>query len=151
MFSDWSMLIKMGMLQIMYTHIQRITKQTLPKLKKKKKKPQWYQVIGILMILSPTLVVLHLSFQSSSLFFSTLLWSPQILVHMDASLVGSLVAQMVKNLLAMQETWVRSLGWEDPQRREWLSTPVFLPGESHGQRSLASYSQWGHKESDTTE
>ena len=103
------------------------------------------------MILSPTLVILHLSFQSSSLFFSTLLWSPQILVHMVTSLVGSLVAQMVKNLLAMQETWVRSLGWEDPQRREWLSTPVFLPGESHGQRSLASYSQWGHKESDTTE
>ena len=31
------------------------------------------------------------------------------------------------------------------------STPVFLPGESHGQRSLAGYSPWGHKESDTTE
>ena len=36
-------------------------------------------------------------------------------------------------------------------RREWLPTPVFLPGESHGQRSLAGYSPWGHKESDTTE
>ena len=30
-------------------------------------------------------------------------------------------------------------------------TPVFWPGESHGQRSLADYSPWGHKESDTTE
>ena len=88
MFSDWSMLIKMGVLQIMYTHTQRITKQMLPKLKKKKRKPQWFQVIGILMIFSSMLVILHLSFQSSSLFFSTLLWSPQVLVHMDASLVG---------------------------------------------------------------
>ena len=33
----------------------------------------------------------------------------------------------------------------------WLPTPVFLPGEFHGQRSLAGYSPWGHKESDTTE
>ena len=36
-------------------------------------------------------------------------------------------------------------------RRKWQPTPVFLPGESHGQRSLAGYSPWGHKESDTTE
>ena len=46
---------------------------------------------------------------------------------------------------------VQSLGWEDPLRRAWQPTPVFLPGESHGQRSLASYKPWGHKESDTTE
>ena len=39
------------------------------------------------------------------------------------------MAQTVKNLLAMQETWVPSLGWENPWRREWLPTPVFLPGE----------------------
>ena len=38
-----------------------------------------------------------------------------------------------------------------PWRREWLPTPVFLPGEFHGQRSLASYSPWGHKESDMSE
>ena len=38
-----------------------------------------------------------------------------------------------------------------PWRRERQPTPVFLPGESHGQRSLAGYSPWGHKESDTTE
>ena len=60
----------------------------------------------------------------------------------------SLVTQMVKDLTAMQETWVRFLGWEDPWRRAWQPTPVFLPGESHGQRSLASYSPWGCKESD---
>ena len=35
--------------------------------------------------------------------------------------------------------WVRKIPW----RREWLSTPVFLPGESHGQRSLAGYGSWG--------
>ena len=38
------------------------------------------------------------------------------------------------------------LGWEDPQRREWLPTPVLLPGESHGEWSLEGYSPWGRKE-----
>ena len=38
-----------------------------------------------------------------------------------------------------------------PWRRKWESTPVFLPGESHEQRSLAGYSLWYHKESDMTE
>ena len=38
-----------------------------------------------------------------------------------------------------------------PWRREWQPTPEFLPGESHGQRRLAGYSPWGHKESDTTD
>ena len=36
--------------------------------------------------------------------------------------------------------WVKSLSWEDPPRRKWLPTPVFLPGESHGQRSPIRYS-----------
>ena len=63
----------------------------------------------------------------------------------------SLVAQTVKNLLATQETQVRSLGWEDPWRGKWQATPVFLPEKSHGQRSLMGYSPWGHKDSDTTE
>ena len=40
---------------------------------------------------------------------------------------------------------------EDPQRRKWQPTPVFLPGKSHGQRNLAGYSPQGRKESDTTE
>ena len=43
---------------------------------------------------------------------------------------ASLLAQIVKNLLAVQETWVQSLGWEDPRGREWLPTLVFLSGES---------------------
>ena len=43
--------------------------------------------------------------------------------------------------------WVGKIPW----RRTWQPTPAFLPGESHGQRSLAGYSPWGHKESDTTE
>ena len=52
---------------------------------------------------------------------------------------------MVKNLPAMQETRVRSLGEEDPLEKGMQYTPVFLPGESHGQRSLVSYSPRGHK------
>ena len=46
---------------------------------------------------------------------------------------------------------VQSLGWKDPLEEAWQPTLVFLPGESHGQRSLVGYSPWGHKESDTTE
>ena len=51
----------------------------------------------------------------------------------------------------MLETWVQSLGQEDPLDRAWQPTLVFLPGESHGQRSLLGYSSMGCKESDTTE
>ena len=58
---------------------------------------------------------------------------------------------MVKNLPAMQETWVRSLGREDPLEKERLLTPVFWPGEFHRQRRLAGYSPWGRKELDMTE
>ena len=61
------------------------------------------------------------------------------------------MAQMEKNLPAMQETWVQSLGWEDPLEKEMQPTPVLLPGEFHGQRSLVVYSPWGHKEVDMTE
>ena len=64
---------------------------------------------------------------------------------------ASLVTQMVKNLPIMQETWVQSLGREDPLEKGMLPTPVFLPGEFHGQRSLVGYSPRGHKELDTTE
>ena len=52
---------------------------------------------------------------------------------------------MVKNLCAMQETQVQSLLGKIPLRREWKPTPVFLPGESHGQRSLVGYSSWGRR------
>ena len=47
-----------------------------------------------------------------------------------------LVAQLVKHLPTMQGTWVLSLGQKFPWRRKWQPTPVFLPGESHGQRIL---------------
>ena len=56
---------------------------------------------------------------------------------------------MVKNLPAMLETKVQSLGQKDPLRRKWQPTPVFLPGEFHGQRNLTGYSPWDCKESDT--
>ena len=58
---------------------------------------------------------------------------------------------MVKNLLAMQETHVRSLGWEYPLEEGMQPTPVFLLGEFQGQRNLAGYSPWSHEELDTTE
>ena len=58
---------------------------------------------------------------------------------------------MVKNVPAMQETWFRALGQEDPLEKGMTTpTPVFLPGEFHGQRSLAGYSPKGPKESDMT-
>ena len=45
------------------------------------------------------------------------------------------------------DSWVRKIPW----RREWQPASVFLPGESHGLRSLVGYSPWGHKEMDTTQ
>ena len=65
------------------------------------------------------------------------------------------VARVVKNPPANRadikrcrfDPWVKRILW----RRAWQPTPVFLPGESHGQRSLAGYSPWGCKELDTTE
>ena len=58
---------------------------------------------------------------------------------------------MVKNLPAMQETQVQSLGWEDPLEEGMATHSVFLPGEFHGQRSLVGYSPWVCKELDMTE
>ena len=60
----------------------------------------------------------------------------------------------VNNLPAMleiQEMWVQSLGWEDPLRRAWQPTSVFLPGKSYGQRSLAGNSPEDHKKLEMTE
>ena len=57
---------------------------------------------------------------------------------------------MVKNLPAMQETQVPSLGLEVLLRREWQPTLVLFPRKLHGQRSLACYSLWDLKELDTT-
>ena len=68
------------------------------------------------------------------------------------TLGASLMAQLVKNLSAMQETSVQSGVWvgKIPWWREWQPTPVLLPGGSHGKRSLAGYSPWSRKESDMT-
>ena len=61
------------------------------------------------------------------------------------------MAQTVKRLPTMQETWVRFLGWEDPLEKEIATHSSTLPGKSHEQRSLVGYSPQGHKESDMTE
>ena len=70
-----------------------------------------------------------------------------------ASSLLSLVAQLVKNPPAMRETWVGSLSCEDPLEEGMQPTPVLLPVESHGQRTLGGWGGglWGCKESDTTE
>ena len=72
----------------------------------------------------------------------------------DQAPAALLVALVVKNPLVNTgdmrrefDPWVGKIPW----RRVWQLTPVFLPGESHGQRSLAGYSPWGGKKSDTTE
>ena len=62
-----------------------------------------------------------------------------------------MVAQRVKHLPAMQETWVRSLGQEDPLEKEMATYSSTLAWKSHGQRSLVDYSPWDRKESDMTE
>ena len=58
---------------------------------------------------------------------------------------------MVKSPSAMQETRVDPWVGKIPSRRAWQPTPVFLPGKSHGQKNLAGYSPWGHKELDIAE
>ena len=57
----------------------------------------------------------------------------------------SLVAQLVKNLPAVQETRVQSLGWEDPLEKEMATYSSILTCEFHGQKRLVGYSPWGHK------
>ena len=64
-----------------------------------------------------------------------------------ARAIASLVAQMKKNPPAMWENWAGTIPW----RRAWQPTPVFLPGEAHGQRSLAGYGPRGRRESGTAE
>ena len=63
----------------------------------------------------------------------------------------SLVAQRVKRLHTMRETWVQSLGQEDLLEKGMATHSSILPGKFHGRRRLVGYSPWGRKESDTTE
>ena len=59
---------------------------------------------------------------------------------------------MVNKLSAMQETQLPSLGWENPLENQMATlSSILMPGEFHGQRSLAGYSPWGLEESDTAE
>ena len=60
---------------------------------------------------------------------------------------GSVIKHQPANAGDVFDPWVGKIPW----RRKWLPIPVFLRGEFRGQRSLAVYSPWGHKESDTTE
>ena len=68
--------------------------------------------------------------------------------HKESDTTERLVAQMVRNLIMKQfSPWVGKIPWG----REWKHTPVFLPAESHGCRSLVGYGSCGPKELDTTE
>ena len=76
-----------------------------------------------------------------------------IYIYIYINIGTSPVAPVVKNLLPMQvdvvgfDPWIREI----PCRRAQQPTPVFFPGESHGQKSLVGYSPWCCTESDTTE
>ena len=87
----------------------------------------------------------------ASITFSDSLW----LIYSQVSFFrGFPSGSAVKNLPAMeesQEMQVQSPVGKIPWSRKWQPTEVFLPGESHEQRSLEGYSPWGCKESDTTE
>ena len=66
-------------------------------------------------------------------------------------LLGSLVAQRLKHLPALQETWLRSLGQEDPLEKEMATHSSILAWRIPWTEDLVGYSPRGHKESDTTE
>ena len=83
--------------------------------------------------------------QQDTLNFSIL--EERNLLSTTSVFLGFPVAQLIKNPPAMWETWIQSLGWEDPLEKEMgTHSLVFLPGEFHGQRSLVGYT-----ESDMTE
>ena len=71
-------------------------------------------------------------------------------MRLPALVLASQVAQLLTIRLQCRRCGLDPLGREDPWRRAWQPSPVFLTGESHGQRSLVGYSPWVRKESDTT-
>ena len=75
---------------------------------------------------------------------TTCMYNP-INVYIYVYIEASVVAQLAKNLPAMQATWVWSRVRRIPWRRKWQPTPIFLLGEVHRQRNLAGYSLWTHK------
>ena len=75
-------------------------------------------------------------------------WSRSVVFGFPRGDIGKeSISQCRRHKRCRSDPWV----WKIPWRRKWQSTPVFLPGESHGQRSLASYSPWGCKGLDMTE
>ena len=76
-----------------------------------------------------------LSLRNLGLWICTGLWTSQVVL---------VVMNLTPNQCRIHKRpWVWSLGGKDPQRRAWQPAPVFLPGESHGQRHLVAYSPWG--------
>ena len=78
-----------------------------------------------------------------------LIFNVCILIRRDFP--GGSVVKNLPEIQEQQEAWFILWVGKIPWRGAWQPILVFLPGESHGQRSLAGYSPWGHKESDTTE
>ena len=77
------------------------------------------------------------------------LWLKEF-IQFTGGVGASLVAQMVKNLPAIQKTWVQPLGQEDPLEKG-MATHSSILGEFHGHKSLAGYTPQCYKESDRTE
>ena len=104
------------------------------------------------------LIICHPLLLLPSIFLSIRVCSNELALHIrwpkywsfsfSISSSASLVAQTIKNLPAMQETWVWFLVWEDPK---WQPTPVFLPRESPWTEEPGGCSLWGCKELDVTE
>ena len=89
-------------------------------------------------------------FKCDKIYLSThgVAWFTRTQRHWRASQVGKGFTCQFRRLKRHRfNLWVRSIPWS----RKWQPTPVFLPGEFHGQRRLADYNPWGHKESDMTE
>ena len=98
---------------------------------------------GTAMLLFVPGIICSLPSTGDGLFVS--IWVERV----PSSHMGFPGGSVVKNPPAKQETWVRSLGCKMPWRIIWQPTLTFFLEKSHGQRSLAGYSPWGHKELDT--
>ena len=91
----------------------------------------------------------HLSILSVPTFFSSSFSS--FLPCFPPTYPSSWASQVLANAGDKRDVGSITGSGRFPWRRPWRLTPVFLPGESHGQRSLAGYSPWGHNESHMTE
>ena len=94
-----------------------------------------------------------------NLFLASYFWRKILREHLRSLLRNASDSWLPRWLSGKDSTWqcrrCRRCGFDPwvgkiPWRRKWQPTPVFLPGESHGQISLVGYSPLGHKESDTT-